>query len=118
MHWRSAQSIDKMRRRLGGYVKSVCNARPSRGSNGSGSEQPVLWHMMATRLRAPLARATPQAIVPGHAKQLRHDAALAIVRYYLPPIIIVGVCPDIRRDLALLRQLDHVHRRRVSPRPA
>jgi hypothetical protein len=26
--------------------------------------------------------------------------------------------PGVRRDLALLRQLDHVHRRRVSPRPA
>jgi hypothetical protein len=24
MHWRSAQSIDKMRCSLGGYVKSVC----------------------------------------------------------------------------------------------
>jgi hypothetical protein len=48
MHGRSTQSIDKMRRCLGGYVKSICNPRSSRGSNGSGSEQPVLWHMMAS----------------------------------------------------------------------
>jgi hypothetical protein len=36
-----------MRRGLGGYGKSVCNARSGRGSNGSGSEQPVLWHVTA-----------------------------------------------------------------------
>jgi hypothetical protein len=44
----STQSIDKMRRCLGGYVKSICNTRSGRGSNGSGSEQPVLWHMMTS----------------------------------------------------------------------
>jgi len=33
----------------------------------------------------------------------------------LPPIIVVRMHPSVRRDLALLRELDHVHRRRVSP---
>jgi hypothetical protein len=31
------------------------------------------------------------------------------------PVIGVGMNPNVRRDLALLRQLDHVDRRRVSP---
>ena len=48
MHGRSAQSIDKMRRGVGGYVKSVCNTRSSCGSNGSRSKQPVLWCVTAS----------------------------------------------------------------------
>jgi hypothetical protein len=36
----------------------------------------------------------------------------------LAPIIIVRIHPNVRRDLALLRQLHHVNGRRVSPFPA
>ena len=38
LRWRSAESIDKMRRSLGSFIKSVCNTRPSRSSNGNGSK--------------------------------------------------------------------------------
>jgi hypothetical protein len=33
-------------------------------------------------------------------------------------MIIIGMHPDVRRDLPLPRELDHVHRRRVSVRSA
>ena len=38
LRWRSAESTDKMRRSLGSFIKSVCNARPSRSRNGNGSK--------------------------------------------------------------------------------
>jgi len=38
LRWRSAESTDKMRRSLGSFIKSVCNTRPSRSSNGNGSK--------------------------------------------------------------------------------
>jgi hypothetical protein len=36
----------------------------------------------------------------------------------LPPIIIIRMRPKVRRDLALRRQLDHVHPWRIARRPA
>jgi hypothetical protein len=72
MHWRSAQSIDKMRSGLGGYVESICNTRPSRGSNGSGSKQPVLWYVTAGW------RSTSDVALSAQAKRMHHRAALAI----------------------------------------
>jgi hypothetical protein len=38
MRWRSAESIDKMRRSLSSFIESICNTRPSRSSNGNGSK--------------------------------------------------------------------------------
>src|SRR4029077_6408361 len=38
MRWRPAESADKMRRSLVSFIKSVCNTRPSRSSNGNGSK--------------------------------------------------------------------------------
>jgi hypothetical protein len=36
----------------------------------------------------------------------------------LPPLIIIRMHPFVRRDLALLRELDHVDARRIARRPA
>jgi hypothetical protein len=69
-------------------------------------------------LARPLVRATPQGPLPPPRQTNGPRGALAIVWRCLPPIIIVRMYPRVRRDLALLRQLDHVHGRRVSPRPA
>jgi hypothetical protein len=35
-----------------------------------------------------------------------------------PPLIIVRMYPFVRRDLALLRELDHVNTWRIARRPA
>jgi hypothetical protein len=39
-------------------------------------------------------------------------------KYAQPSPLLIRMPPNIRRDLPHLRQLDHVNRRRVSPRPA
>jgi hypothetical protein len=50
MRWRPAQSADKMRRRLGGFIESVYNAPPRGGSDGNGPEQPLLRKLTAKTL--------------------------------------------------------------------
>jgi hypothetical protein len=79
MHGRSAQSIDKMRRCLGGYVKSVCITRSSCGSNGNWPKQPMLW--CVTSDVAPSAPRwwgkSHKPHCPGHAKRMHHGHALA-----------------------------------------
>jgi hypothetical protein len=42
MRWRSDEYTDKMRRGLGGFIKSVYNTQPRSGGNGNGSQQPLL----------------------------------------------------------------------------
>jgi hypothetical protein len=47
MRWRPAQSADKMRRRLGGIIKSVYNAQARGDRDGNGSEQSLLRKLNA-----------------------------------------------------------------------
>jgi hypothetical protein len=54
MRWRPAQSADKMRCGLGGFIKSVYNTPPRGGSDGNGPDQPLLRKLTPGE---PLARA-------------------------------------------------------------
>lgn len=63
-----------------------------------------------TRFRGQLSAARTVAATP--------DFLAAAKLLQLPPVIIVRMRPDVRRDLLLLRQPDHVHRRPVAWRPA
>jgi hypothetical protein len=49
MRWRPAEGGDKMRRRLGGFIKSVCDTPPRGGSDGNGPEQPLFRKLIARR---------------------------------------------------------------------
>jgi hypothetical protein len=50
MRWRSAESADKMRSGLGGFIKSIYNTPPRGGSDGNGPEQPLLRKLTAAKL--------------------------------------------------------------------
>jgi hypothetical protein len=50
MRWRPAESADKMRRGLGGFIKSVYNTPPRGGSYGNGPEQSLLRQLIAQKL--------------------------------------------------------------------
>jgi hypothetical protein len=54
MRWRPAESTDKMRRRVGGFIKSVYNTPPGGGSDGNGPEQSLFRKLTAER--KPLVR--------------------------------------------------------------
>jgi hypothetical protein len=41
MRWRSAETADKMRRRFGGFIKSVHDTSSGGGSDGNGPKQPL-----------------------------------------------------------------------------
>jgi hypothetical protein len=47
LRWRSAESADKMRRRLGGLIESVYNTPSRGGSDGNGPGQPLLRKLAA-----------------------------------------------------------------------
>jgi hypothetical protein len=47
LRWRSAESANEMRRRLGGFIKSIYNAPPRRGRDGNGPDQPLLRKLTA-----------------------------------------------------------------------
>jgi hypothetical protein len=48
LRWRSAESADKMRRRLGGFIESVYNTPPGGGSDRNGPGQPLLRKLTAS----------------------------------------------------------------------
>jgi hypothetical protein len=47
MRWRSAETADKMRRGLGGLIKSVHYTSSRGGGDGNGPEQPLLRKLTA-----------------------------------------------------------------------
>src|ERR1700692_1904395 len=47
MRWRPAESVDEMRRGLGGAIESVYNTSPRGGSDGNGPKQPLLRKLIA-----------------------------------------------------------------------
>jgi hypothetical protein len=49
MRWRPAESTNKMRRRLGGFIKSIYDTPPGGGSDGNGPEQPLLRKLIAAK---------------------------------------------------------------------
>jgi hypothetical protein len=49
MRWRPPESADKVRRGLGGFIKSVCNTQARGGGDGNGPEQPLLRKLNAER---------------------------------------------------------------------
>jgi hypothetical protein len=40
------------------------------------------------------------------------------IQNFLPPLIIIRMHPFVRRNLVLLRELDHMHAGRITRRPA
>jgi hypothetical protein len=40
------------------------------------------------------------------------------IQNFLPPLILIRMHPPVRRDLTLLRELDHVDAWRIARRPA
>jgi hypothetical protein len=65
MRWRSPESADKMRRGLGGFIKSVGNTQARGGGDGNGPQQPLLRKLNAERT-ARLARPPlPHALSEG-----------------------------------------------------
>jgi hypothetical protein len=55
MRWQPTESADKMRCRLGGFIKSVYNTSPRGGSDGNGPDQPLLRKLTASHNAPPAA---------------------------------------------------------------
>jgi hypothetical protein len=60
MRWRSPESADKMRRGLGGFIKSVCHTQARGGGDGNGPEQPLLRKLNAERTAGALLQRSPR----------------------------------------------------------
>jgi hypothetical protein len=99
MRWRSPESADKMRRSIGGFIKSVCHTQARGGGDGNGPEQPLLRKLNAERTAgAPVttsATATVTTTIQATPRRVEPSGAAL-------PALMRGVCD---------RAGDHIDRR-------